>query len=175
MSHAYLTSAPPLLSPLQSSHPYLCLLLPVCVCRHLSNSASRIRTANKRYKTDTTVVLINEKTFCNNIRLISGDRHNRLGVPISFGDGVSFLESLGIISKTHDDDTVFAEYNGFKVAQAMIDTQRSTGNLADSDSQSDANMDDDSDRTIIDRLITGQLLIDEAEACGSSSADRQWL
>ena len=57
----------------------------------------------------------------------------------------------------------------------MIDTQRSTGNLADSDSQSDANMNDDSDRTIIDRLITGQLLIDEAEACGSSSADRQWL
>ena len=57
----------------------------------------------------------------------------------------------------------------------MIDTQRSTGNLADSDSQSDANMNDDSDRTIIDRLITGQLLIDEAEARGSSSADRQWL
>ena len=94
---------------------------------------------------------------------------------ISFGDGVSFLESLDIISKTHDDDTVFAEYNGFKVTQAMIDTQRSTGNLADSDSQSDANMNDDSGRTIIDRLITGQLLIDEAEACGSSSADRQWL
>ena len=94
---------------------------------------------------------------------------------ISLGDGVSFLESLGIISKTHDDDTVVAEYNGFKVTQAMIDTQRSTGNLADSDSQSDANMNDDSDRTIIDRLITGQLLIDEAEACGSSSADRQWL
>lgn len=45
---------------------------------------------------------------------------------ISFGDGVSFLESLGIISKTHDDDTVVAEYNGFKVTQAMIDTQRST-------------------------------------------------
>lgn len=57
----------------------------------------------------------------------------------------------------------------------MIDTQRSTGNLADSDSQSDANMNDDSGRTIIDRLITGQLLIDEAEARGSSSADRQWL
>lgn len=120
-------------------------------------------------------MLINEKTFCNNIWLISGDLHNRLGVPISFGDGVSFLESLGIISKTHDDDTVVAEYNGFKVTQAMIDTQRSTGNLADSDSQSDANMNDDSGRTIIDRLITGQLLIDEAEACGSSSADRQWL
>lgn len=175
MSHAYLTSAPPLLSPLQSSHPYLCLLLPVCVCRHLSNSASRIRTANKRYKTDTTGVLINEKRFA----IILGSFLVIAIIvsvcAISFGDGVSFLESLGIISKTHDDDTVVAEYNGFKVTQAMIDTQRSTGNLADSDSQSDANMNDDSDRTIIDRLITGQLLIDEAEACGSSSADRQWL
>lgn len=83
---------------------------------------------------------------------------------ISFGDGVSLLESLGIISKTHNDDTVVAEYSGFKVTQAMIDTQRSAAGLAGDDAQSDANMKDDSDKAIIDRLITGQMLTDEAEA-----------
>ncbi len=92
---------------------------------------------------------------------------------ISFGDGVSLLESLGIISKTHNDDTVVAEYNGFKVTQAMIDTQRSAGNLAGDDTQSDANMKDDSDRAIIDRLITGQMLTDEAEARGVAATQEE--
>lgn len=92
---------------------------------------------------------------------------------ISFGDGASLLESLGIISKTHNDDTVVAEYNGFKVTQAMIDTQRSAAGLADPDAQSDANMKDDSDKAIIDRLITGQMLTDEAEARGVAATQEE--
>ena len=92
---------------------------------------------------------------------------------ISFGDGASLLESLGIISKTHDDDTVVAEYNGFKVTQAMIDTQRSAAGLAGDDVQSDANMKDDSDKAIIDRIITGQMLTDEAEARGVAATQEE--
>lgn len=92
---------------------------------------------------------------------------------ISFGDGVSLLESLGIISKTHNDDTVVAEYSGFKVTQAMIDTQRSAAGLAGDDTQSDANMKDDSDKAIIDRLITGQMLTDEAEARGVAATQEE--
>lgn len=92
---------------------------------------------------------------------------------ISFGDGASLLESLGIISKTHNDDTVVAEYNGFKVTQAMIDTQRSAAGLAGDDVQSDANMKDDSDKAIIDRIITGQMLTDEAEARGVAATQEE--
>lgn len=93
---------------------------------------------------------------------------------ISFGDGASLLESLGIISKTHNDDTVVAEYNGFKVTQAMIDTQRSAAGLAGDDVQSDANMKDASDKAIIDRIITGQMLTDEAEAAELPPRRRKW-
>ena len=92
---------------------------------------------------------------------------------ISFGDGASLLESLGIISKTHNDDTVVAEYNGFKVTQAMIDTQRSAAGLAGDDVQSDANMKDDSDKAIIDRIITGQMLTNEAEARGVAATQEE--
>lgn len=92
---------------------------------------------------------------------------------ISFGDGASLLESLGIISKTHNDDTVVAEYNGFKVTQAMIDTQRSAAGLAGDDVQSDANMKDASDKAIIDRIITGQMLTDEAEARGVAATQEE--
>jgi hypothetical protein len=92
---------------------------------------------------------------------------------LSLGDDISFFESLGIISKTRNDDTIVAEYNGFKVTQAMIDTQRSATDLSGDDVQPDANMKDDSDRAIIDRLITGRMLTDEAEARGVAATQEE--
>lgn len=45
---------------------------------------------------------------------------------VSFGDEISFLESLGISSK-QSDDTVLAEYKDFKVTQGMVNFQKETG------------------------------------------------
>lgn len=42
---------------------------------------------------------------------------------VSFGDEISFLKSLGISSK-QSDDTVLAEYKGFKVTQGMVNFQK---------------------------------------------------
>ena len=69
---------------------------------------------------------------------------------VSFGDEISFLKSLGISSK-QSDDTVLAEYKGFKVTQGMVNFQKRAANLTGDNPNVKAS--DYTKDAIIDRLL----------------------
>ena len=82
---------------------------------------------------------------------------------VSFGDEISFLKSLGISSK-QSDDTVLAEYKDFKVTQGMVNFQKRAANLAGDNTNIEAS--DYTKDAIIDRLLIGRMLVEEAESRG---------
>lgn len=82
---------------------------------------------------------------------------------VSFGDEISFLKSLGISSK-QSDDTVLAEYKDFKVTQGMVNFQKRAANLAGDNPNIEAS--DYTKDAIIDRLLIGRMLVEEAESRG---------
>ena len=87
---------------------------------------------------------------------------------VSFGDEISFLKSLGISSR-QSDDTVLAEYKGFKVTQGMVNFQKRAANLAGDNPNVEAC--DYTKDAIIDRLLTGRMLVEEAESRGATAEE----
>lgn len=77
----------------------------------------------------------------------------------------SFFESLGSQSRVSSDSTVLAEYNGIKVTQAMVDRQQSYG--------SNSGIGDTSSQAIVERILTGQMLLEEAESKGLAATEAE--
>lgn len=77
----------------------------------------------------------------------------------------SFFESLGSQSRVSSDSTVLAEYNGLKVTQAMVDRQQSYG--------SNSGIGDTSSQAIVERILTGQMLLEEAESKGLAATEAE--
>lgn len=77
----------------------------------------------------------------------------------------SFFESLGSQSRVSSDSTVLAEYNGLKVTQAMVDRQQSYG--------SNPGIGDTSSQAIVERILTGQMLLEEAESKGLAATEAE--
>lgn len=77
----------------------------------------------------------------------------------------SFFESLGSQSRVSSDSTVLAEYNGLKVTQAMVDRQQSYG--------SNPGIGDTSSKAIVERILTGQMLLEEAESKGLAATEAE--
>ena len=91
---------------------------------------------------------------------------------VSFGDEISFLKSLGISSK-QSDDTVLAEYKDFKVTQGMVNFQKRAANLAGGSPNVEAS--DYTKDAITDRLLTGRMLVEEAESRGVAATKAEML
>ena len=77
---------------------------------------------------------------------------------------VSVLSMLSGCGK-QDGDTVLAEYNGIKVTQAMVDRQQSYG--------SNSGIGDTSSQEIVERILTGQMLLEEAESKGLAATEAE--
>lgn len=77
----------------------------------------------------------------------------------------SFFESLGSQSRVSSDSTVLAEYNGLKVTQEMVDRQQSYG--------SNPGIGDISSKAIVERILTGQMLLEEAESKGLAATEAE--
>lgn len=77
----------------------------------------------------------------------------------------SFFESLGSQSRVSSDSTVLAAYNGIKVTQAMVDRQQSYG--------SNSGIGDTSSQAIVERILTGQMLLEEAESKGLAATEAE--
>lgn len=74
---------------------------------------------------------------------------------------------LGMLSGCgkQDGDTVLAEYNGLKVTQEMVDRQQSYG--------SNPGIGDISSKAIVERILTGQMLLEEAESKGLAATEAE--
>lgn len=85
----------------------------------------------------------------------------------------SFLESLGSQSRVSSDSTVLAEYNGLKVTQAMVDRQQSATKLSASGADVGTYKIDTSSKAIVERILTGQMLLEEAESKGLAATEAE--
>ncbi len=82
---------------------------------------------------------------------------------------------LGMLSGCgkQDGETVLAEYNGIKVTQAMVDQQQSATKLSASGADVGAYRVDTSSKAIVERILTGQMLLEEAESKGLAATEAE--
>lgn len=72
-----------------------------------------------------------------------------------------------------DGDTVLAEYNGLKVTQAMVDRQQSATKLSAYGADVETYRIESSSQAIVERILTGQMLLEEAESKGIAATEAE--
>lgn len=104
--------------------------------------------------------------------LLKKMQHTGLLIAIMIVCAVSVFGMLAGCGK-QDGDTVLAEYNGIKVTQAMVDRQQSATKLSASGADVETYRIDSSSQAIIERILTGQMLLEEAESKGLAATEAE--
>ncbi len=95
-----------------------------------------------------------------------------IAATIAYGDNITFMsaigEALSDTQMTENSEEILATYNGNAVTKEMLDYQHSLAEY-----RTDKSYIDESDMDIINRILAGYIIIEEAEKAGLSATQEE--